>query len=92
MSDYQFKIEATLPSIDGFDGAVIAGSAIGSGDLAVGDRLRVPLGPGFVELIVSGFPQIRWHEPDRRSIAVIGLLPTDDVVGSIAIQVDEDDE
>jgi len=69
-------------------GAVIGGSAIGTGDLAVGDRLRIPrLGP--VELIVSGSP-LRWNDPDRRSIAVIGLSPTDDVVGSVATKVDED--
>lgn len=88
VAEFRFRINATLPSIDGFDGSVIAGVRLGGGDLKVGDQLRVPVREGHADLVVSGFPLIRWDNADRLSIAVTGLPPDSDPVGAIAVRMD----
>lgn len=88
VSGFRFRIDATGPSIDGTEGTVIAGVRVEGGDVAVGDRLRIALSSGDVDVVVSGFPLIRWDDPSLRSIAVTGLPPEEAVVGAVAARID----
>ena len=88
VSGFRFRIDATGPSIDGTEGTLIAGVRVDGGDVAVGDRLRIALSSGDVDVVVSGFPLIRWDDPSLRSIAVTGLPPEEAVVGAVAVRID----
>jgi hypothetical protein len=87
---FRFRIEQVLPSIDGFEGSVIAGVRVGdTGSLVVGDALQIDTPDGQLDVRCSGFPLINWGQRggDWVSIAVVGLPDTASVVGMMAISI-----
>jgi beta-lactam-binding protein with PASTA domain len=90
VSGFRFRIDATGPSMDGIEGTVIGGVRVAGDDVAVGDRLRITLSSGDVDVVVSGFPLIRWDDASLRSIAVTGLAPDEAMIGSVAVQIDDE--
>ena len=77
----------SLPSLEGFEGVVLAGNRLdGSDDLAVGDSLRVATADSAWTVRCTGFPLINWGDRGSNwgSFTVVGLPDDATVVGGTA--------
>jgi phospholipid N-methyltransferase len=84
MRRLSFEVTEVWPDLEGFDGILVVGRVIDSGNVAVGDAIHVDTAAGRVAAICSGVPLINFP-PERRSgwigITMTGVSWSDVLVG-----------
>jgi hypothetical protein len=81
-----FTVRLVLPSVEGFDGIVVAGPKVDDGVARVGDSVELPTTSGAATGSCTGFPLINLGKDrvDWVRIAVRGVSSDEVVVGGTA--------
>jgi hypothetical protein len=86
VESFVFRIVDAFDAPEEFDGeTTLAGVRLGSGDLAIGDAVLVPVrAGGRVRAVCAGFPLMRFSNREWRALSITGLTAAEVLAGGLA--------